>query len=175
MNSRFFYLQLARNNLKRNRHNFIPYWLSCVVVVAFFFNIDNLQKIIKASDQVYGNTVVSGILWFGTLIVAVLAAIFIFYANGFLMRNRKKEIGLYGILGLEKRHVARMLFYESLALTITSIAAGLLLGMVFGKLMFLFMAKLIHYSTGVGYVIYPLSVLSSIFVFCGAVCAGADF
>lgn len=165
MNSRFFYLQLARNNLKRNRHNFIPYWLSCVVVVAFFFNIDNLQKIIKASNQVYGNTVVSGILWFGTLIVAVLAAIFIFYANGFLMRNRKKEIGLYGILGLEKRHVARMLFYESLALTITSIAAGLLLGMVFGKLMFLFMAKLIHYPTGVGYVIYPLSVLSSILFF----------
>ena len=165
MNKRFFYLQLARNNLKRNQRNFIPYWLSCVVVVAFFFNLANLQKIIGASGHVYGNTTVAGILSFGTVIVAILAAIFIFYANSFLMRNRKKEIGLYGILGLEKRHVARMLFYESLAVAVTSIAVGLLLGIVFGKLLFLLMARLIRYQVGVSYMIYGQAILYSILVF----------
>jgi len=165
MNKRFFYLQLARNNLKRNQRNFIPYWLSCVVVVAFFFNLANLQRMIKAAEHVYGNTTVAGVLSFGTAIVAVLAAIFIFYANGFLMRNRKKEIGLYGILGLEKRHIARVLFYESAAVAVSAIAAGLLLGIVFGKLIFLLLARLIRYPVGVSYTIYGKPIFYSLVVF----------
>ncbi len=165
MNGKFFYIHLAQSNIKRNQRNFIPFWLSCAVVAAFFFNLANLQKMIEDAENVYGNTTVAGLLSFGTVIVAVLAGIFVFYANSFLMKNRKKEIGLYGILGLEKRHVARMLFYESIAIAGSSIATGIFLGMVFGKLVFWLLTKLIRYEVGMRYTIYVEALLYTLIFF----------
>lgn len=165
MNSNFFYAQLAKSNIKRNQRNFIPFWLSCMIVIAFFFNMLNLQVIVGKSDNVYGNSTVAGFLGFGVVIVAILAAIFIFYANSFLMKNRKKELGLYGILGLEKRHVAFMLFLENLVIAGTSIVSGLLMGMAFGKLMFLAMTKLVRYSVGITFRIETMPIWVTIVVF----------
>lgn len=151
MKSNFFYAKLAKSNIERNRRNYIPFWLSCVVVIASFFNLANIKTIIANADRVYGNSTVAGFLTFGTYIVGFLALIFIFYANSFLMKNRKKEIGLYGILGLEKRHVAVMLFFETLAVAGTSMIAGLLSGIVFGRLLFLAMSRIIRYEVNMNY------------------------
>lgn len=162
MKGNFFYAQLAKSNIQRNKRYFFPYWLSCMVVVAFFFNLANLRDIIRYSEKVYGNTTVAGFLTFGIVIVGVLAAIFIFYANSFLMKNRKKELGLYGILGLEKRHVAVMLFLEMLMVAGTSVFAGLVSGMVFGKLLFMLMQKIIRYNVNMNYGIYGQAVLYTV-------------
>ena len=88
MNSRFFYNQVGHNNLKIKRGKFIKYWRSCVVVVAFFFNLANLQKIIGASEHVYGNTTGAGSFGFGRVFVAVRAGFFIFF--GYKKKTQKK-------------------------------------------------------------------------------------
>ncbi|RRD93943.1 ABC transporter permease [Clostridiales bacterium COT073_COT-073] len=165
MKGNFFYVQLAKSNIKRNERNFIPFWLSCMIVVAFFFNMLNLKQIVEHSEDVYGNTTVASFLGFGGVIVGILAAIFVFYANSFLMKNRKKELGLYGILGLEKRHVALMLLIENLFIAGSSIISGLLLGMAFGKLLFLAMAKLIQYAVNMPFTIYTGPIWWTIAVF----------
>ena len=69
-----------------------------------------------------------------------------FYTNSFLIKRRQKEIGLYNILGMEKRHIAKMMFYETLFTAVVSIGIGMLMGMLFGKLMFLLLIKLIGSS-----------------------------
>lgn len=162
MKSNFFYAQLAKTNLQRNKRNFIPFWVSCMVVVAFFFNLLNLKNVIQRAEMVYGNTTVAGFLAFGSVVVALLAAIFIFYANSFLMKNRKKEIGLYGILGLEKRHIGLMLLIEMLIVAGTSVVAGIVSGMVFGKLIFMLMRKIIRYNVNLEYSVYGEAILYTV-------------
>lgn len=164
MKSKSFYFQLAKTNIKRNRRVYLPFLLSCMVVVAFFFNLLNLEQILEHSNNVYGNRTVAALLAMGGIVVAALAIVFIFYANSFLMKNRKKELGLYGILGMEKVHISRVLLLETFIIGLTSIICGLLLGMAFGNLVFLIMAKLTRYSVNMSFMIYlePL-VITTIF------------
>ena len=74
---------------------------------------------------------------------AIFAVIILFYTNSFLMKNRKKEFGLYNILGMEKRHISRVVALETLYTAVLSLAAGLALGMALDKLMFLLIAGLL--------------------------------
>lgn len=53
------------------------------------------------------------IMSMGVGIIAIFACIFIFYTNSFIIKNRKKEIGVYNILGMEKRHIAKVLGQET--------------------------------------------------------------
>lgn len=165
MKNNKFYIQLAKNNIKRNLRNFIPFWISCMTVVVFFFNLSNLREVLLNASGVYGNNTLAGFLEFGTWLVAILSTIFIFYSNSFLMRNRKKELALYGILGLGKKHIAKVLLLETLFLSFTSILSGLIVGIVFAKLFFLIMKRLIVYEIGVEYGIYHYSVIISIIFF----------
>ena len=82
----------------------------------------------------------------GMWVTMIFAVVFLFYTNSFLIKRRQKEIGLYNILGMEKRHIAKMMFYETLFTAVVSIGIGMLMGMLFGKLMFLLLIKLIGSS-----------------------------
>lgn len=77
------------------------------------------------------------ILGFGMVIVAIFAFIFLFYTNSFLIKQRRKEIGLYNVLGMGKKELSIMMFWESLTTGGISIVIGLIGGAIFGKLMFL--------------------------------------
>ena len=69
--------------------------------------------------------------------IIVFAVIFLFYTNSFLIKRRKKEIGVYNILGMGKRHIARMMAVETILTAGISILGGLVFGIIFGKLMYL--------------------------------------
>lgn len=86
------------------------------------------------------------ILYFGSMIIGLFSVIFLFYTNGFLIKQRKKELGLYSILGLEKRHIARVLFYETMISIVLAVGGGLLAGSILSKLIFLMMLNLIHFD-----------------------------
>ena len=84
----------------------------------------------------------------GVVMTGMFAGVFLLYTNGLLIRQRKKELGLYTIFGLEKKHIAKVLMLESLLLTTTGLVAGIVLGIVLGKLFFLVLLKLLHLDSG---------------------------
>lgn len=131
-----FSLKLALNNIRNHRKFYLPYFLASVGIIAMFYIICFLamsRDIAKLSANL------SFIMGLGVFVMAVFAFIFLFYTNSFLMKRRKKEIGLYNILGMEKRHIGRILIIENVIVSGTSIAAGLLCGILFSKLVHLFL------------------------------------
>ncbi|WP_167954969.1 FtsX-like permease family protein [Anaerosporobacter faecicola] len=160
---RSFYLKLAMTNLKKNRNAYIPYILGGMGMV-FTYVLFLLISDGKGIANVVGGETLQMLFAMGTFIISVFSVIFIFYANGFLMKRRKKEIALYGILGLERKHVGIVMFYESFLSALASIGGGMILGVVFGKLFFLFLMKITKIAEGSTFVINS-SVFVKTFVF----------
>ena len=94
-----------------------------------------------------GSTNLKFILFLGIIVIGIFAVIFLFYTNSFLIKRRKKELGLYSILGLEKKHIARVLFYETVFVTIISLSLGLIGGILIGKLLFLLLLNIVHFKS----------------------------
>lgn len=101
----------------------------------------------------------------GVGVVSIFAVIFLFYINSFLMKRRKKEIGLYNVLGMEKRHIAKMLFFENVYVVLIDMAAGLVSGMILSKLMFLLLMKMINTGIVVGFEISVKSIAATVIFF----------
>ena len=71
----------------------------------------------------------------GVWVTAIFAVLFLFYTNSFLMKRRKKEFGLYNILGMEKKHLSRVMLYETVVIAAISLVGGVLAGILLSKLM----------------------------------------
>ncbi|MEA4890534.1 MAG: FtsX-like permease family protein [Clostridiaceae bacterium] len=144
MNS-LFYPKLAASNLKKNSKTYIPYILSCIGSVVMYYIIDALS-VDGGLDKTGGGAQLKVVLSFGSYVIAIFAVIFLFYTNSFIMKRRKKEFGLLNILGMEKRHISKIMFFETLYVAIIGIGGGLLCGFLFSKLMYLALLKILHLS-----------------------------
>ncbi len=105
------------------------------------------------------------VLSLGTWVIMIFSIIFIFYLNSFLMKRRKKEIGLYNILGMEKKHVMIMLFYETLCILLISLLSGIVLGGLFSQLMCLILVNLCHLNTLISFEMPIQAILLTIIVY----------
>ena len=128
-----FYPHLAWDSIRKNRRLYLPYILTCTGMVMMFYIIaflagDPLLKTIR------GGSFMAEMLGFGTYVIIIFAVLFLFYTNSFLMKRRKKEFGLYNVLGMGKGNLARILFWESVQIAFISFGVGLVFGMVFAKL-----------------------------------------
>lgn len=140
MNS-LLYAKLAKTNLSKNRQNILPYLLSCIGTVIMFYIMSTLA-VSDGFRKMIGEAAIQDVMQFGVYIIGLFAVIFLIYSNSFLTKRRKKEFGLFQILGMEKKHLAKVLFFESLYLWILSVGAGILLGILCYKLLFLVLLKL---------------------------------
>lgn len=104
-------------------------------------------------------------LRFGVTIIGIFSAIFIFYTNSFLIKRRKKELGLFNVLGLDKKHIARVLFWEKIFITLISIGLGIILGLILDKLMFLLLLKILKFEVTLGFDISAIAILITVAVF----------
>lgn len=147
--------KLARDGLRRNRRLFSPYLFTCIGTVAMFYIFAFLHES-EAVANMRGGGNVRVIMGMGMCVLAVFSAIFLFYTHSFLLRSRKKEFGLYNILGLDKKNIAAVLFFENLYCALISLGAGLLFGIAFSKLAELGLLALIRSD-----VTYTLSVSSA--------------
>ena len=127
--SRFFYIRLAKENLKKNKASYFPYILTGGCTVAVFYLILSLA-LNPGLARMSGGDATQMVLQFGTGVVGIFSLIFLFYTNGFLMKRRKKELGLYHILGMDKRNLARLIFTETLMVSLASEILGLVIGVV---------------------------------------------
>ena len=101
----------------------------------------------------------------GGVIIGLFSIVFLFYINSFLMKRRRKEIGLYNILGMEKRHIGRILFMENLMTSVFSIVVGLACGILFSRLVFLLVCKILGATTPIRFGISGISIIATIAVF----------
>lgn len=164
--SRFFFPKLALTSLKKNRDTYLPYLLACMGTIMMFYNMlalatnDGLTSMPGADN-------LSMILFLGTVVIGLFSAIFLFYTNSFLIKRRKKELGLFNILGMSKQHMARMLLYETLIMSGTSLILGLAGGMLLSRLMYLLLLKLMHFDVPLHFSVSRQSVMITAVVFTG--------
>lgn len=104
-------------------------------------------------------------MFFGLIIVGIFAVIFLLYTNSFLMKRRHKELALYNILGMEKRHIAGILCYESLYIAFIGIIGGLLCGILLHKLVTPSLFKLLRFDVPFGFVISTFAIKITVILF----------
>ena len=140
------YSKLAIINIKKNKLFYIPYIISGILVVSFVYMM-SFMKFNKGIDGMFGADQIRMMMNFGLWIILIFAYIFLFYTNSFLIKRRKKEFGVYNMLGMEKRHISRVLAVESIIVALVSIAGGLIVGIAFSKLCLLLYFYIIKIDT----------------------------
>ena len=145
-----FYPKLAAGNMKKNARTYVPYMLTCIITVAMYYIVKSLSQNPGVKEMI-GGGYLSELMFIGSHVVALFAVIFLFYTNSFLVKRRKKEFGVFNILGMEKRHLAWVLGWETAYLALGSLVLGLLLGMVLDKAMYLLVGKIIGGGVPLGF------------------------
>lgn len=158
----FIYEKLAVTNLKNNRKTYVPYIFTGVLTVMMFYIIDALSR-----GKGITQDTLKICLQYATGVIVVFAVIFLFYTNSFLIKRRKKEIGVYNILGMGKRHITRMMAVETILTAGISILGGLVFGIIFGKLMYLLLLKILHNSVDMQFSVNGTAIVQTVILFAG--------
>ena len=161
---------LAVSNLKKNRTLYIPFSIASItmMVITYILLALSTNKTILQSNG--GNTVVMA-LGFGVVIMLLVSTLTMIYANGFVMKNRSKEFGLYSILGLSRSQIQLLQVVEMLLFAVINLIVGLVLGVLFNRLAFALLLKAMRFTVPISYEFQFVSVImigilfSGIFVF----------
>ncbi len=137
-----FYAKMAWTGMRKNKRLYTPYILTCIGMVMMFYIVSFLTSSSVLAETPGGNTM-QAMLGMGCAVIGVFALLFLFYTNSFLVRRRKKEFGLYNILGMGKWNVGRILLWESVMIAVISLLGGLVAGIVFSKFAELGMVNLL--------------------------------
>lgn len=160
------YFNIANNNLRKNKKTYIPYILACIGTIMMFY-IMNCIATNEGLDYVRGAGSLKILLGIGVKIIGLFSIIFLFYTNSFLIKRRKKEIGLYNVLGMEKKHIGKILTIETLMIGFGSLIIGIILGTILGKLLFLILINLLKVNINLSstFSISLASIKNTLFLF----------
>lgn len=148
---------MALSNLLRNSMFYTPYVLTCLGCTAMFY----IMCFLTYSSMIMklpGGASLKIMLQLGCIIIGIFSAAIMLYANSFVMKRRRSEIGLYNILGMEKKHISRMMFWETIYLASVSIVGGLAFGILLSKLILLLLLKLVQFSVPMGFSISIIGI-----------------
>lgn len=158
------YSRLAFTNIKNNKTLYMPYIISGMVMIAMFYVMMFLNNS-KGLGKVPGAEILVDIMGLGCGIIAIFSYIFLFYTNSFIIKRRKKEVGIYNILGMEKRHIARVLIIETLTVVLAAIVSGIIAGILFSKLMIMFLYRIINIKAQINFAVSTSAVVNTIIIF----------
>ncbi len=159
-----FYPRLAVIGIRKNKQMYLPYILTCIGMVTMFYIIMFLA-LSDSLDSVPGSETLHQIFALGSWVIVVFAAFFLLYTNSFLLRRRKREFGLYHILGMGKGNIGRVLLWETIITAVISIGIGLLAGIGLSKLSELGLVNVMHGTVTYDLTISWLAVIRSAQVF----------
>ena len=132
--------KLALSNLKQNRKLYYPFALAVILTTMILYSFIALSLTPHLEDS-YGGGAARTVLGFGSFVVQLVVIILVAYANGYVMKNRSKELGLYSVLGMEKKHLLIMTLWELLFFYVLTVGVGLGLGFLFDRLIFALLLK----------------------------------
>jgi putative ABC transport system permease protein len=164
--SKLFYARLAAVNIRKNSKIYLPYILSSIFTVAMFYMMLYLT-IGKGLLQIPHGDELKLIMTLGSIVIGIFAAVILLYTNSFLMKRRKKELGLYNILGMGKSHIARVMTFETVYVFLITLACGLFTGILLSKLILMLLLKLLTFSVPFGFEVPPLALIITVLLFAG--------
>lgn len=147
-----FYPKLAWDGIRKNKRLYLPYILTCAGMVMMLYIIHYLAAM-PTLDHMAGGSSTKMVLGFGVWVIAFFSLAFLLYTNSFLMRRRKKEFGLYNILGMGKKYLSSVLLWETLMVYVISLVSGIICGVALSKLTELGLVRVLS-----GEVTYTFSV-----------------
>ena len=164
------YSKMALNNVKKSFKDYTIYFLTLTFAVCIFYSFNSIESQSVMADMNKGQTdyvkIMGDMISFISVGVSVILGGLIIYATKFLISKRKKEFGIYMILGMSKRKMSKILFFETLYIGLISLAAGLLIGLLFAQVLSIFTAKLFAVQmTKYSFVISTKAILKTILYF----------
>ncbi|MBE9912595.1 ABC transporter permease [Paenibacillus donghaensis] len=156
---------IARKNIKKNFTNYFLYFASMIFSIVIYFTFVSLKydtTIQSASD---GSPKISSVFSGASVVLMIFVAIFIWYSNSFFTRKRKKEVGLYSLLGVRKKQIGRMLFYENFLMGILALIIGIALGSVLSRFFVMILMKVMGYELLSQFSISFSAVINTVIVF----------
>lgn len=156
-----FFIRMAARNIKTNRKFYGPFILAAAITTAMFFMMISLLDNSFVQEEVTLKTMLQLGIW----VIGIFSVIFLMYTNAVIRKTRQKEMGLYSILGLEKKHLTYLVFWENGLVASVSILLGLLTGLVLGYLNFLLINYLMQLSVPLAFSFSPISLLVTAGVF----------
>ena len=161
-----FYFKLAKDGIRKNRRLYIPYLLTGAVMtmmsyIIFFLSSSEMLKHMK------GGGVLRTLLPVGSVVIATFSLMFLFYSSSFLIRQRYREFGLYHVLGMDKKDLSKIIFWENLISAVVSIVSGLFFGILLSKLAELVMHNLLLEEVNYNFRVDFVSAGKVLILFCG--------
>lgn len=129
-----FYFKIAKTNIKNNRKIYFPYILTSICMVMILYIVSFLANDPMIAKNFAGGATLQALLYLGVYIIIVFSALFLFYTNSFITKRRKREFGLMSVLGMGKKNISLVMLWENIIVDFTSIAGGLVLGLLLSKL-----------------------------------------
>ncbi|WMJ84692.1 FtsX-like permease family protein [Oscillospiraceae bacterium LTW-04] len=133
--------RLAYNSIKKSVSSYLPYIFATSFAVAVFFIFSAIAKN-EMIERLPHASYLSGLMQVGKVLLGIVLVPFLFYTNSFLMKRRKREMGLYSILGLEKHHIGFIISTETVMVYLASVILGIVTALVFSKLIFLMLLNI---------------------------------
>lgn len=161
-----FYPKLAATSLMKNRRIYMPYILASTGAMALFYIMYGMSEN-EGIMSMSGAAEIKQILTFGSVVVGIFSVIFLFYINSFLIKRRKKEIGLLNVLGMGKGHIAKAMFFETLITSGIIFLGGILSGILLNRLIFMILMRLMGIETSLNPGASVNAVLVSLMLFGG--------
>ena len=134
---------MAWGNIRKQRQIYVPYLLAVSLVMGLYYILNSL-RIMVGESSMKGTRTMMTILGVCVPIAGIFALVILFYVNSFVMKQRKKEFSLYNILGMEKRHLTRLMVTEVFYIALASVFLGVAGGALFSQLAFLVYFQMIH-------------------------------
>lgn len=158
------YIKLAATNLHKNRKSYLPFLITGIITVMLYFDLYMIMNN-SGLNEMPGSGSLKSILGSGCVIVGIFSFIFLFYTNSFLIRQRRKELGLYNVLGMGKKELSVMMLWESLMTGGIVLASGIIGGVITGKLLFLLLYKIAGFESSFQYEISVRSIFHTLLLF----------
>ncbi|MBU3146124.1 ABC transporter permease [Clostridium sp. CF012] len=152
-------------NIKRNFHNYLIYFVSMVFCIMIYYTFTSIQYNKQVADLAAESMKVSTAFGAASIVIAVFVAMFIWYSNSFFTKKRKKEVALYSMLGVKKKQIGRMLFYENIVMGALALACGILIGTLFSKLFVMILIHIMSFDVNVEFAISIKAIINTIIVF----------
>lgn len=152
-------------NIRRNFANYFLYYISISLNIMIYFTFISLRFNQQVIDKFTTTAQLLSAFQGAAIIITVFSAIFIWYSNAFFTRKRKKELGLYALMGVKKKQIGLMLFYENIMMGILALATGIFLGSLLSKLFVMLLLKLMGLTTVVKFSIPLKAIFNTLTVF----------
>ncbi len=165
--NKHLYEKIAITNIRKNKKIYLPYLLTTIGSLLFFYLLisvgsnPNIYNLSTGAEAFKGAGTLCGILQTGSFAASVFATIFLFYANSFVLKHQKKQLGLYRVLGMERKHLVRIIFTEVTLIFIIGLFLALFFGILLDKLMLVLLFKIIGQIAPVGFMINTHAIIET--------------